>query len=213
MAVGGIRVDGMSMLAPRRARAVLAAAGAALVTLVAVQAAFAEAPRTSFTVADQAAARAAVLRASDLGTGWTGTVKKSAVEGPTPCPGWSPRQADLVITGAAESQLSAQGVFVFSSALVYKSTRMIALDWQRTVVGLPVRCLAGQFTAGAGDQLKIVVADYQGNATGRVFVDAVLVGRGRTAASIGLVAPYAQRADADAAEIRLAKIVLARIKA
>jgi hypothetical protein len=232
MAVGGIRVDRMSMLAPRRARAVLAAAGAALVTLVAVQAAFAEAPRTSFTVADQAAARAAVLRASDLGTGWTGTVKKSAVEGPTPCPGWSPRQADLVITGAAESQLSAQGVFVFSSALVYKSTRMIALDWQRTVVGLPVRCLAGQFTAGAGDQLKIVsikrmpfpklatysarfrvVADYQGNATGRVFVDAVLVGRGRTAASIGLVAPYAQRADADAAEVRLAKIVLARIKA
>jgi hypothetical protein len=225
MAVGGIRVDRMSMLAPRRARAVLAAAGAALVTLVAVQAAFAEAPRTSFTVADQAAARAAVLRASDLG-------KKSAVEGPTPCPGWSPRQADLVITGAAESQLSAQGVFVFSSALVYKSTRMIALDWQRTVVGLPVRCLAGQFTAGAGDQLKIVsikrmpfpklatysarfrvVADYQGNATGRVFVDAVLVGRGRTAASIGLVAPYAQRADADAAEVRLAKIVLARIKA
>ena len=231
MAARRIRADGTPRMSPRQARAFFAAAGGAVDTPVAVQAALAEAPRTSFTPVDQAAARAAVLKTGDLGSGWTGSVKRGTVSGPE-CRGWTPRQADLVITGAAESEHSSQGLAVFSSAQVYKSTRMIALDWQRTVVNLPLRCLGEQFTEGGGEQLKVVsikrlsfpklatysarfriVADYSGaEGTARVFMDAILVGRGRTAVSIGLVAPYAQRADADAAEIRLAKIVLSRIK-
>jgi hypothetical protein len=218
-------------MTPRQARAYFAAAGAAVVTLVAVQAALAEAPRSQFTAKDQTAARAVVVKASDLGVGWTGSVKKGTVNGPTACAGWNPRQSDLVITGVAESEFSSQAVVVISGAQVYKTTRMAALDWQRTVVDVPMRCLAKEFTAGGGDELKVisikrisfpklatyaarfrVVADYKGDSTVRVFLDAVLVGRGRTVAMIGLVAPYAQRADADAAEVRLAKIVLSRIK-
>jgi hypothetical protein len=231
MAAGATLAEGTHMAASRIARMVALASAAATLVVAAAQASLAESPKTSFNAADQAAARAAVLKTGDLGAGWTGSVKKGSVEGPTDCPGWNPRQADLVITGAAESQVSTQGVAVFSSSWVYKSTRMIALDWQRTVVDMPMRCLAAQFAAAVGDELKIVstkwvsfpklatysarfriVAEYRGDAARRLFIDGILVGRGRTAVSIGLVAPYADRGDAQAAEIRLAKIVLSRIK-
>jgi hypothetical protein len=216
------------MSSSRTIRVIIAGAAAAL---VAVQAALAEAPKTQFTATDQAAARSVVLKASDLGAGWTGSVKKGTVSAPAPCAGYNPRQSDLVITGAAESQFSTEGVFVTSTAQVYKTTRMIALDWKRTVVDVPMRCLAKAFTEDAGE-LKVVsikrmpfpklatytarfriVADYKGDSAARVLIDAVAVGRGRTGVSIGLIAPYSQRADADAAEVRLAKIVLSRIKA
>ena len=218
------------MAAYRTARALVVAGSAALLIVAAAQAALAESPRTSFNAGDQAAARAAVLKASDLGTGFTGSVKKGTVNGPAPCAGWNPRQADLVITGIAESEFSAEGLFVLSGAQVYKTARMIALDWKRTVTDIPLRCISKQFTAGAAE-LRIVsvkrmpfpklatytarfrvVADYNADSAARVLMDAVLVGRGRTGVTIGLVAPYGQRAAADAAEVRLAKIVLARIK-
>jgi hypothetical protein len=58
-----------------------------------------------------------------------------------------------------------------------------------------------------------VVADYKGDSAARLLIDGVLVGRGRPLVNVALTAPYAQRAAADAAEARLAKIVLAWIKA
>jgi hypothetical protein len=136
-----------------------------------------------------------------------------------------------VITGVAESEFGTQGLYVHSSAQVYKTSRMATLDWQRTVVGAPMRCLTKQATEDGGADLKVVsvkrlpfpklatysarfriVADYKGDSTARIFSDAIVLGRGRTIVTVGLVAPNAQRADADAAEVRLAKIVLSRIK-
>jgi hypothetical protein len=202
------------------------------VAVQAVHAALAEVPKTSFNAADQAAARAAVLKGGDLGAGWTGSVKKGTVDTPEPCPGWTPKQADLVITGAAESQFSSEGVFVYSGAQVYRTARMTLLDWQRTVVDIPMRCLSKQFTDGAGADVRVVsikrmpfpklatytarirvVADYKGDSAARLLIDAILVGRGRTIVNVALIAPYTQRAAADVAEARLAKIVLSRIKA
>ena len=216
----------------RTVRSLCFAATAALVLVAAVQAALREAPRTSFNAADQAAARAAVLKASDLGAGWTGRVKTGTVHAPTPCAGWNPKQADLVITGAAESEFSTQGAYVHSSVQIYKTRRMVALDWRRTVVGMPMRCASKQLTDGAGAQMKVVsvrrvpfpklatytarlraVVEYDGDAAARMIVDVVAVGRGRTGVSFGLIAPYSQRADADAAELRIARIMLSRVKA
>jgi hypothetical protein len=214
-----------------RARALAALLTLALLLVAAAEAALAEAPRTRFNRTDQAAARTAVLKKADLGSGWTGGVKKGAVHAPTSCAGWKPKQADLVITGVAESEYSAQGAYVYSSVQVYKTKQMVALDWRRTVIGMPMRCLSQELAKGAGEQLKLVstrrmpfpklapytarfrvVADYNGDHAARMVIDAVAVGRGRTGVTIGLVAPYAQRAEADAAEVRLARIVLARIK-
>ena len=47
----------------------------------------------------------------------------------------------------------------------------------------------------------------------RVLIDVVLVGRGRTSVAITLSTPYANRGEADAAEVRLARLMLTRIKA
>lgn len=204
-----------------------------LVALVAAQVAFAESPVTRFTIADQAAAKAVVLKAADLGPGWKGGLSKPSVDGPPACAGWNPKQTDLVITGAAESQFTAQGLMVFSGVQLYKTTRMIALDWQRTVVDprMP-KCLAEDFAADAGGRVRVVsmkrlpfakvapyaarfrlLLEYTEGETVRVFIDFVLVGRGRTAISLGFMAPYAGRAEVEAVELRLAKLLLARIKA
>ena len=223
--------EGTHMAAARIARMLALASAAAILVVAAAEASLAESPKTSFNAGDQAAARAAVIRSSDLGAGWTGSVKKGKVDVPPACAGWSPRQADLVITGLAESEFSAQGVQGFSSAQVYKTTRMAALDWQRTVIEIPMRCLTKQVTDAVGAEAKVVsirrmsfpklttytarirvVAEYNGDSNARVILDSVVFGRGRSLASIGLIAPYAERAAADAAEVRLAKIVLSRIK-
>jgi hypothetical protein len=215
----------------RAARALAAVVTVALLLAAAAQAAPAEAPKKRFNAADQSAARAAVLKAHDLGAGWKGSVKKGAVQTPSSCPGWKPKQADLVITGVAESEYAAQGAYVYSSAQVYKTKRMVALDWRRTVTGMPMRCVSWQFAQGAGEKLKVisvkrlpfpklapytarfrVVVDYDGSSAARMIIDAVGVGRGRTGVTIGLIAPYAQRAQADAVELRLARLVLSRIK-
>ena len=124
-----------------------------------------------------------------------------------------------MITGAAESQFTAQGLMVFSGVQLYKTTRMIALDWQRTVVDprMP-KCLAEDFAADAGGRVRVVsmkrlpfakvapyaarfrlLLEYTEGETVRVFIDFVLVGRGRTAISLGFMAPYAGRAEVEAA--------------
>jgi hypothetical protein len=215
----------------RAARALAAVVTVALLLAAAAQASLAETPKRTFNTADQSAARAAVLKARDLGAGWRGGLKKATVQTPSSCPGWKPKQADLVVTGVAESEYSADGAYVYSSAQVYKTKKMVALDWRRTVTGMPMRCVSWEFAQGAGEKLKVisvkrmpfpklapytarfrVVVDYDGNPAARMVIDAVGVGRGRTGVTIGLIAPYAQRAQADAAEVRLARLVLSRIK-
>ena len=61
-----------------------------------------------FNAADQAAARAAVLRRSDLGSGadWKGGARKPDLTQTDPCPNYNPKQSDLVLTGIAETQFT-----------------------------------------------------------------------------------------------------------
>ena len=208
-------------------------AAALVLALVAAQAVFAESPVTRFTAADQAAAKAVVLKAADLGAGWKGGAQKASVEGPPACAGWNPKQSDLVITGAAESEFSAPGAMVSSSVQVYKTTRMIELDWQRTVMAPEVtKCVSRDVAAGLSDGARVVsmkrmsfpkLATYSARyrlvledtkaESLRVLIDVVLVGRGRTSVAITLSTPYANRGEADAAEVRLARLMLTRIKA
>src|SRR6266540_561802 len=58
-------------------------------------------PHLKFTKADQAAAKAAVLRQDDLGQGWTGGPQGSpSFKAPT-CPAQRPNDGDLTLTGHA----------------------------------------------------------------------------------------------------------------
>src|SRR5918911_2008920 len=68
-----------------------------------------EQPQVKYNRADLAAARAAVMRRSDLpGSGWKGGRVKPDL-GPDACSTYHPKQADLVVTGAAASDFQRAG--------------------------------------------------------------------------------------------------------
>ena len=64
-----------------------------------------EQPQVRFTAADMAAARAIVMSRDDLhlADAWSGGAVEPDIGPSPPCPGFRPKQADLVMTGAAQS--------------------------------------------------------------------------------------------------------------
>jgi len=188
-----------------------------------------------FTAADQAAARAAVVRLTDLGSsGWQGGRLKPDVGSSLTCRGYSPKQSDLVLTGAAETAWHRPGLQVRSVAQVLKTRAMVARDWARTVTDpRAVACLRGAVTKGLTSSERLVsfrrlpfprlamfatayraiVEVSAGGASARVLVDLVLVGRSRTELTLLLAAPAAAGASIAAADVRLARTLLARVRA
>jgi hypothetical protein len=209
---------------------------AALVALVtaAVVAAGDGKEQIRFNPADQAAARAVVIRRSDLGsTGWQGGPVKPDLSGPS-CPNYHPKLSDLVITGAAEADFRRSGFAFGSAGEVLKTRRMVALDWQRSVLARgAVSCLRTTMSKGLGTTAKVIsfaklpfprLATYvalfravvgvqaQGR-TVRVLADIVLVGRGRTELTLSVVGPAAAKSAISAAERRLARTLISRVRA
>jgi hypothetical protein len=209
-------------------------AAVAALALVAAQAALAaESPVVRYTAADQARARALVLKTADV-PGWKGGQARPNPAATSPCADWSPKQADLVVTGAAKSQYTYAGgaLTVSSESLVYRTTRMAALDWQRTVVHPDaVRCIRSSYDEDPSTELvsfartsfpkvaqytvryRVVLDVPTGAGAVRMFADVVLFGQGRQLVNLALVAPYRERAAADAAERRLARLLAARLRA
>lgn len=188
-----------------------------------------------YNAADQASARAAVLKQADFGgvAGWKGGVTKPDFT-PSPCGGYEPKSTDLLVTGAAASEWShSSGLSFMSETWVLKSPAMVKLDWQRSVErrGYLECSLEKQF---AGEtQLELVsfaqtafprltplsrryrvLVDYtvEGR-TARIMIDAILIGKGRTEISLISAAPYAARRAVEAAELRLARSLVARARA
>jgi hypothetical protein len=189
-----------------------------------------------FNAADQSAARAVVLRKSDLGSAsdWKGGARKPDLSAAPSCPNYNPKQSDLVLTGIAETQFS-QGTIVFNSQVqVLATPRMVRLDWQRSVLATGVlSCLrsttskasptgatvvsirkltfphVAQYTAA----FRLVIDVRSSSGTVPLLVDLALVGRGRTEVVLTTTAPYAARGPVKAAEVRLARILVGRIRA
>jgi hypothetical protein len=189
------------------------------------------------TNAGQAAARAAVLTKADLGTapGWTGGAKKPDLSSTPPCPGFRPKQSDLVVNGAAETVFKQPAIQFDSEAQVLQTAHMVKLDWQRTVIApqiLPCLRIAMAKSAGTSAHVTSIrrtafprVATFtsairilldvkpSGSTTPvTVFVDVVLVGRGRTEITLTTTAPLLASTAVRAAEIRLARILAARVR-
>lgn len=192
--------------------------------------------RVSFTSADLAAARAAVLHRDDLGTagGWSGGARKPDLSSTLSCPGYAPKQSDLVVTGAAEAVYHHTGLELQSEAQVMRTRAMVALDWRRTVTApkafscvrtmlaksLPAGQRLASFTKQPFPKLAPYAAAYRAlidvSTYGQhalVVADIVLVGRSRTEVSLSVEAPAAARSTLPAAERRLAKALLARVRA
>lgn len=222
----------------RMQRAALAAvfAAVALGASSGAMASSSDKARVSFTAADLAAARAAVLHRADLGTagGWTGGARKPDLSATMSCAGYAPKQSDLLVTGAAEADYHHAGLELQSEAQVMKTRAMVALDWRRTVdspkaftcirtmlaKSLPAGQRLVSFTKQRFPRLAQYVAAYRAlvdvSAAGQhalVVADIVLVGRSRTELTLSVEAPAAARAGLPAAEQRLAKRLLARVRA
>jgi hypothetical protein len=189
------------------------------------------------TNAGQAAARAAVLTKADLGTapGWTGGAKKPDLSSTPPCPGFRPKQSDLVVNGAAETAFKQPAIQFDSEAQVLQTAHMVKLDWQRTVIApqiLPCLRIAVAKSAGTSAHVTSIrrtafprVATFtsairilldvktSGSTTPvTVFVDVVLVGRGRTEITLTTTAPLFASTAVRAHEIRLARILAGRVR-
>jgi hypothetical protein len=192
--------------------------------------------RVSFTPADLAAAKAAVLRRADLGTagGWTGGTRKPNLSSTMRCAGYAPKQSDLVVTGAAETVYHHTGLELQSAAQVMRTRAMVARDWSRTVTDprapaclrttlartLPASERLVSFGRLAFPRLSPYAAAFRalievsaGTQHVQVVADVVVVGRSRTELTLSLEAPAAARGGLVAAETRLAKALLARVRA
>jgi hypothetical protein len=211
----------------------LAAAVAASVAVASV----ADKEQIRLTNAGQAAARAAVLTKADLGTapGWTGGAKKPDLSSTPACPGFRPKQSDLVVNGAAETVFKQPAIQFDSEAQVLETAHMVKLDWQRTVLAPEVLpCLRSAAAKSAGTSAHVVsirriafprVATYTNairilldvktsasTTPVKVFVDLVLVGRSRTEITLTTTAPLLASVAVRAAEVRLARILAGRVR-
>jgi hypothetical protein len=186
--------------------------------------------------ADQANAHAVVLKRSDLGTapGWKGGAKKPDLSSAPLCPSFAPKQSDLVVTGAAESDYKNAGLEFDSEAQVLQTAKMVQLDWQRSVqTPKLVPCLRSAMQKAVGTSGKVAsvrkvafpqlathtaafraVIDVTSNGTTvPVRLDTVLVGRGRTEVTLTVTSPDAAASVVFPAEIRVARLLASRIRA
>jgi hypothetical protein len=214
----------------RKTLALLAVGAGALLL---AGAALADKEQIHLTSAGQKAAQAAVVSRADIGTapGWTRKVKKPDLSSTTGCANFDPKQSDLVLNGAAEVEWSRPGIDFDSESQVLQTPAMVKLDWQRTVLAPQVLpCLRSNFQKHAAASEKLVsvtrlaipalgtysrayrvLLDYTQNAqTVRLFVDVVLVGRGRTEITLTTTAPLAAGTAVKDAELRLARLLVAR---
>ena len=217
----------------RRIVFALASAMVALTIAAAVSAGGGEQIR--FNAADQAAARAVVIRRADLGSsGWQGGRVKPDLSGGPTCPNYHPKVSDLVITGAAKADFRRSGFEFASQVQVLKTRRMVALDWRRSVLAPGVvSCLRRTLANGLGSTAKVisfaklpfphlstysalfrgVISVQAQGQTVRVLTDIVLVGRSRTEINLTIAGPAAAKSGISAAERRLARALLARVRA
>ena len=184
-----------------------------------------------FNAADQAAAKAVLVKANDLGTGWQGGAKKPDL---TPDADCTFKRSDLVLTGAAKSEFKTQGASITSESNILQTPAMVAAEWRRSFGSSSYMACARKVVMNSdAANVKFVsfknvafpklaqystryrmVADYgdAGNAV-RVLVDVVVLGRNRTEISLVLSMAYADRAQADIVEQALAQLLVKRIAA
>ena len=215
---------------PPRRRSGAAALAALALVVVPVALAVEQQP-IRFNAADQAAAKAATLKLSDfdVGYGWKGGAKKPDLSSDND---WcATKVSDLVVTGAAKSDFTSAAARIKSETQVLRTAAMVAADWQRTIGNPAVMACVRRELFKPQPDFKLIsfqklafpklaryvtrfrmVADYgKPGSSIRALVDIVLLGQGRTEVTLTLSVPYADRAAVDAAERRLAQILIGRI--
>jgi len=160
-------------------------------------------PQRKHTAADQALAKAALLKKSDFGTGWTATPTKQSSSSGLSCATFKPDQSDLIETGNADSPDFANGpaVFLSQTVAVFKTAGQAASSWSRIVKPGLIGCLASLLEQGSSKgttitvthkgtfafpklaartaAFRLVASVKSGTTTLPVYADLVLLARGR----------------------------------
>jgi len=204
-----------------------------VVALAASPAAAGDREKVQFVAADQALAKRALVRLSDLGNpeGWSGGRTKAGPPSSFTCGSYIAKQSDLVLTGNAASKWMHAGLQIESESQVLRTEQMVSLDWQRTVthVGI-VDCLRRMFASALPKSERLVSFDAlafpkvakltaafrglievgTGAGAVRILVDLVVCSAGRVELTLITTAPYSARAAVETAEARLVQLMVAR---
>lgn len=181
----------------------------ALLALLFSAAALADNPTLRIDADDQAWATKSLLRTGDLGLGWRGGVTKSMKPVGPACPGFDPKESDLVVTGHANASFEYRdaGVQLALDSQVLETAAAVRTDFARTIQPPLAECLAYQLRQGPGitavkvEQIQFpkvgaISAAYRATITVRtkgrmakVISDFVFFAKGRMEYSLNLVAP------------------------
>jgi hypothetical protein len=218
-----------------RGRLTSAVVAAAIVALATAAAALADREQVKLTKTGEKAAKVAVVRRADLAVpkSWTGATKRPTLGWATSCPGFRPKQHDLVVVGAAEHVWQRGAMEHDSEAQVLRTRRMVVTDWKRTVRKPQVLgCLSHNVRTSltASERLsyvtrlplphlaalarlyRTVITVHTKKGKTAVVVDAMLIGVRRTEITLTTTALYTQRKAVTRAELRLARILIHRAR-
>jgi hypothetical protein len=215
------------------AKPLLAAALIGLVWTSAATAAVTDSPTVRITNADQAKARAALLRPSDLGAGWLGGPIKTSPLSPPNCPGFDPKESDLVVTGHADARYTFKraGVELDQDVQVMLNDAAVQTDFARSVSPKLARCLAYQLeklphvvrvrvvrmpfprTGSVSAVYRAAIEVQTPKGRGTLLSDYVFFGQGRVEYEFTVIAPLGARDQLAQFELGLAQILLRRASA
>lgn len=212
----------------RRSLAFLAVVSLIAVGASTVTAATAPSYPVQLNATDDEAARAAMLRRSDLrpAGNWAGGIEPFDPQGVV-CEGYNPKLSDLVVTGGVLGAWQ-RGPLVYGAGVaVFKTRRMLELDIARTITAEGLACALGSTvmvvrstptrfrlpgfpTPSVGFRVKV---DLTQNGTVMPYVVlAVLTGWQRMELQTFVFAPRAQAAAAQAEVTRLLRVMLDRAR-
>jgi hypothetical protein len=136
-----------------------------LVAATAAGGAAAAGPAKKHTSAGNASARASLLSAKDLGTGWKVTAAISQQAPSFQCRGYQPNEDDLVEIGAATSpSFSASGAIIQQYTAVFATAGQASTLWGRAVKRGLVNCVAQTLASIQSKGIK--VSDLSGGTVG-----------------------------------------------
>jgi hypothetical protein len=191
------------------AKPLLAAALIGLVSTSTALAAIVDAPTVRITSADQAKARTALLRREDLGAGWLGGPIKTSPLSPPDCPGFDPKESDLVVTGHADARYTNKqaGLELDQDVQVMKDEAAVLTDFSRSISPKLAKCLAYQLgrlknvtavrvlrlpfppTGAVSAVYRAVIELQTPNGRGTLLSDYVFFGQGRMEYEFTVIAP------------------------
>jgi hypothetical protein len=188
--------------------------------------------KIAYTAVGQAKAKAEILRQPDLGQGWAGGTRKPDVSSALPC-SYKPKQDDLVLIGAAESDWRRPGLEIDSEAQVLRTADMVRRDWRRTILAPQVvPCLRHGFQKSLGTTgtlvsfgrtafphvaqltqgFRAVIKVKQESSSVPVEIDVLGLGAGRNEITLTLTGLVAVRKALHTAEVRLARKLTSRMR-